>query len=144
MSIDVAGVARIMGGQRTLGRRIRTVGQLRRAVEEGLPVEALHTVVKHVAGNDVSAAELRHRIVPKTTLHRRERLSVEEGQRLERMARMAALAERVWEDDALAHEFLTNHQPQLDGERPVDLARSDLGTREVEELLMQLEYALPA
>ncbi|HEY0151127.1 MAG TPA: antitoxin Xre/MbcA/ParS toxin-binding domain-containing protein [Longimicrobium sp.] len=28
-------------------------------------------------------------------------------------------------------------------ERPIDLARTDLGAREVEELLMRIEYALP-
>jgi uncharacterized protein (DUF2384 family) len=57
---------------------------------------------------------------------------------------MIALAEAVWEDGVLAHEFLTSAQPQLGGERPVDLSRSDLGTREVELLLMKIEYSLPA
>jgi len=144
MAMDARAVARIMGGERTLGRRIRTVSDLRHAVEDGLPVPALDAAVRHVSANDRDAAELKYRIVPKTTLHRRRRLSAEESQRLERLARMAALAEEVWEDDALAHEFLTSAQPQLGGERPVDLARSDLGTREVEELLFRMEYGLPA
>jgi uncharacterized protein (DUF2384 family) len=30
----------------------------------------------------------------------------------------------VWEDTTLADEFLSNPQPQLDGERPLDLAHS--------------------
>jgi putative toxin-antitoxin system antitoxin component (TIGR02293 family) len=97
-----------------------------------------------VAGDRFSAAALKYSIVPKTTLHRRQRLTAEESERLERLARMAALAEQVWEDEARAQEFLISPQPQLDGERPVDLARSDLGTREVEELLFRLEYSLPA
>ncbi|HEU4800648.1 MAG TPA: antitoxin Xre/MbcA/ParS toxin-binding domain-containing protein, partial [Gemmatimonadales bacterium] len=80
----------------------------------------------------------------KTTLHRRERLTADESARLERLARMTALAEQVWEDEERAREFLVSAQPQLDGERPVDLARSDLGTREVEALLYRIEYALPA
>ncbi|HEU5050625.1 MAG TPA: antitoxin Xre/MbcA/ParS toxin-binding domain-containing protein [Gemmatimonadales bacterium] len=137
-------VARLMGGPRVLGKRIRTVGELRRAVEAGLPVGALDAVVGHVAGDRFSAAALKYSIVPKTTLHRRQRLTAEESERLERLARMAALAEQVWEDEARAQEFLISPQPQLDGERPVDLARSDLGTREVEELLFRLEYALPS
>ena len=62
---------------------------------------------------------------------------------MERLARMTALAEAVWENQVLAHEFLTSPQPQLAGERPVDLAMSDLGTREVEDLLFRLEYSLP-
>jgi len=142
--IDARNVARILGGTDALGRRVGTVRELRQAVDDGLPVEALESAVRYVAGDERGAAELKYRIVPKTTLHRRERLTPEESQRLERLARITALAERVWEDRALAHEFLVSAQPQLDGERPVDLARSDLGAREVEELLVRLEYALPA
>lgn len=144
MSIRAPAVARIMGGERTLRRRIRTLDELREAVENGLPVEALDRAVHHIIGEGPEASELKYRIVPKTTLQRRrKRLNPEESQRLERLARMAALAEEVWEDPALAREFLTSRQPQLGGERPVDLARSDLGTRQVEELLFRLEYSLP-
>lgn len=143
MTINAVRVADMMGGERTLGRSIHNLGELRSAVEEGLPVSALDVVVRHVSRDDRSAAELKYRIIPKTTLRRRQRLDPEESQRLERLARMAAMAEQVWEDDELAHEFLTSVQPQLGDERPVDLARSDLGTRQVEMLLMKIEYALP-
>lgn len=141
--VDPRNVYRILGGAQAVGREVRTVRELRRAVEEGLPVEALDSAARYVAGDDRGAAEIRYGIVPKATLHRRQRLTAEESQRLERLARVAALAEEVWEDRALAHEFLTSPQPQLDGERPIDLARTDLGAREVEDLLMAIEYSLP-
>lgn len=144
MIINAVDVARILGGERTLRRRIRTVEDLRQAVEAGLPIESLHRTVRLVAGDGPEATELKHRIVPKTTLQRRRgRLTPDESERLERLARMAALAEGVWEDRALAHEFLVSPQPQLGDARPVDLARSDLGTRQVEDLLYRLEYSLP-
>jgi putative toxin-antitoxin system antitoxin component (TIGR02293 family) len=145
MTIKAPRVARILGGERTLGRRVRTLDDLRRAVEDGLPAESLDHAVRRVAGEGVEASELKYAIVPKTTLQRRSggRLTAEESQRLERLARMTALAEEVWEDEAHAHEFLVSDQPQLGGERPVDLARSDLGTRQVEALLLRLEYSLP-
>jgi len=143
MGINAAGVARLLGGEQVLGRRVRSVSDLRETVEAGLPVRSLEVVARHVARNDRDAAELKYRVVPKTTLHRRTRLTAEEGQRLERLARMTVLAEEVWEDDDLAHEFLTSAQPQLGGERPVEMARSDLATREVEELLYGLEWGLP-
>lgn len=144
MTISPSHVARILGGERTLGRRVRTLEDLRRLVEAGLPLASLSQVVAHVAASEGAATELKYRIVPKATLHRRRRhLSPEESERLERLARIAALAELVWEDAALAHEFLTSAQPQLGGELPVDLARTDLGARQVEQLLMKLEYALP-
>ena len=129
-----------MGGERVLGHRVRTLDDLRRLVEDGLPLEALARVVARVAEPD-----LRYRIVPRATLHRRkQKLSLEESERLERLARITALAEDVWENDAAAHEFLRSAQPQLGGERPVDLSRSDLGARLVEDLLMKLEFGLPA
>jgi putative toxin-antitoxin system antitoxin component (TIGR02293 family) len=145
MPIAPEQVARILGGERVLGRRVRTLDQLRRLVEAGLPVAALARVALHVAGHPAGATELKHRIVPKATLHRRRtRLSVEESERLERLARVTAMAESVWEDPALAHEFLTSPQPELGGARPVELARGDLGSRQVEQLLTRLEFALPA
>lgn len=143
MGINAAGVARMLGGEQVLGRPVRSVSDLRETVEAGLPVRSLDMVTRHVAGNDRDAAELKYRVVPKTTLHRRTRLTADEGQRLERLARMTVLAEEVWEDADLAHEFLTSAQPQLGGERPVEMARSDLATREVEELLFRLEWSLP-
>ena len=141
---QVSEVVRIMGGERVVGR-LRSADDLRRAVQAGLPVAALDHVVARVApGGGRGAAAFKYRIVPRATLHRRkQRLSPAESERLERLARITALAEQVWEDAALAREFLTSVQPQLGDERPVDLARSDLGAREVEALLMKIEYALP-
>lgn len=140
-----AAVAEVLGGRQTLGKRIRTTSQLAAAVEAGLPVASLDAVVLRVAGATRLAGEIKHRVVPKTTLQRRHnRLSTQESERLERLARLTALAEQVWDDPELAHEFLVSHQPQLGGERPVDLIRTDLGTRQVEDLLWSLEYSLPA
>ena len=55
-----------------------------------------------------------------------------------------ALAEEVWESREDARQFLTTPHALLDGERPLDLAQSELGARRVEELLWRLEYSLPA
>ncbi len=142
--VDARDVYRILGGEKAVGRPVRTVRELRHAVDDGFPVEALESAARYVAGDERGAAEIRYGIVPKTTLHRRERLTAEESQRLERLARVTALAEQVWEDRELAHEFLLSPQPQLEGERPIDLARTDLGAREVEALLFAIEYSLPA
>ncbi len=145
MTVDPARVARLLGGEKTLGRRIRTLDDLRRLVEIGLPLESLGKVVDHVSEPGAAAGALKYRISPKATLHRRRvLLSPEESERLERLARIAALAEDVWENTALAHEFLRSPQPQLGDERPIDLVHTDLGARQVEELLMKLEFGLPA
>jgi uncharacterized protein (DUF2384 family) len=70
-----------------------------------------------------------------TTAHR---------QRLPELARLAALARHVWEDDDAAREFLISSQPQLGGRSPLDLAMDGADVRPVEQLLNQIEYSLPA
>ena len=145
MTFKAPEVAEILGGQATLKRRVRSVEDLRAAVEAGLPLESLDLTVGRLAKSPRAAAELTHQIVPRSTLKRiKSRLNRVQSERLERLARMTALTEEVYEDPELAHEFLTSAQPQLGGERPVDLARSDLGTRQVEQLLSRIEYSLPA
>ncbi|HET6765690.1 MAG TPA: antitoxin Xre/MbcA/ParS toxin-binding domain-containing protein [Longimicrobiaceae bacterium] len=139
MTISADLVAAVMGV-----RDVTSLSQLRSAVERGLPLAALDRVARHVAGKGGDVAAIKHSIVPRTTLARRTRLTREESERLERLARIIGMAESVWEDSGLAHEFLHSVQPALGGERPIDLARSDLGAREVEALLMKLEYGLPA
>ena len=54
------------------------------------------------------------------------------------------VAEDVWDDEETAREFLGSPQPQLAGRSPIDMAATELGARQVEELLMKLEYGLPA
>jgi putative toxin-antitoxin system antitoxin component (TIGR02293 family) len=142
--VNAPAVAKILGGSSVLHRRVKSLADLRLVVEHGLPVDALERTVAHFALEPGMASELKHGIVPKTTLQRRTRLTLEESERLERLARLAALAEEVWESPSLAKEFLVTAQPQLDGERPIDLARTDLGARQVEQLLMRIEHALPS
>jgi putative toxin-antitoxin system antitoxin component (TIGR02293 family) len=145
MTVKAAQVAEVLGGRVTLRRDIQSLDELRLAVERGLPVRALRYTVSRIAGTKKEAAALIQEIVPRTTLRRRKtRLSKAESERLERLARMTALAEEVWEARDLAHEFLLSAQPQLGGWKPVELADSDLGTRQVEEILFNLEYSLPA
>lgn len=120
-----------------------TLRDLRRALEEGLPVEALDRITGEICPDPDEALRLKHAVIPRTTLRRRSRLTLEEGERTERLARLLVLAEEVWEDGGAAREFLLSPQPQLGDERPVDLARSELGVREVEELLHRIEHALP-
>ena len=64
--------------------------------------------------------------------------------RVERLARVMALAEHVWESREEAREFLREPHPALDEPAPLEVAQSELGARRVERLLTKLEYGLPA
>jgi putative toxin-antitoxin system antitoxin component (TIGR02293 family) len=88
--------------------------------------------------------ELVYRLVPEATFKRRARLTQVESERTERLARVIAAANYVWEDEAAAREWLTKKHPELGDETPVDRAMSELGAREVEELLDKLFYGIPS
>jgi putative toxin-antitoxin system antitoxin component (TIGR02293 family) len=117
---------------------------IEKAVEQGLPREALRHLAETLAGGDRSkVAALEWGIVPKTTLERRTaQLSPQESERTERVARLFVHARRALGTEAEAREFMTTSHPELEGRSPIDAARTDLGTRRVEQLLTALEYGL--
>jgi putative toxin-antitoxin system antitoxin component (TIGR02293 family) len=114
------------------------------AVEAGLPRVALRRLVELLAGGDKSKiSDLEWDVVPKTTLERRKsKLSTEESERTERIARLFVHARRALGAEAEAREFMTTPHPELDGRTPFDAAKTDLGARRVEAILNALEYGL--
>lgn len=117
---------------------------IEKAVEKGLPRTALRHVAESLAGDDkTKVSVLEWGIVPKTTLERREvQLSPQESERTERVARLFVHARRALGSVGEAREFMTTPHPELDGRSPIDIARTDLGTRRTEQLLNALEYGL--
>jgi putative toxin-antitoxin system antitoxin component (TIGR02293 family) len=141
---DVLKVAQNLGGPKVLREKVLTVADLQRAVGKGLPFAALKYVLRHFPQRQKTRVQ--QIVVPRSTLQRREeegRLRPAESERLERIARLATLAEQVWESQDEAQKFLTSPHPVLENQAPLDLAATDLGTRRVETLLWKLEHSLP-
>jgi putative toxin-antitoxin system antitoxin component (TIGR02293 family) len=141
---DVLKVSQALGGHKILREKLLTVADMERAVEKGLPFAALKYVVRHFAPRQKTRVQ--QIVMPRSTLQRREgegRLRPAESARLERIARLATLAEQVWESPEEAQRFLTSPHPMLDNQAPLDLAATDLGTRRAETLLWKLEHSLP-
>jgi putative toxin-antitoxin system antitoxin component (TIGR02293 family) len=113
-------------------------------VERGLPRKALRHVAEWLAGGDTAKiAGLEWGVVPRTTLERREtQLSLQESERTERVARLAVHARRALGTADEARAFMTTPHPELGGRSPLGAARTDLGTRRVEQILNALEYGL--
>ncbi|HXE57009.1 MAG TPA: antitoxin Xre/MbcA/ParS toxin-binding domain-containing protein [Gemmatimonadales bacterium] len=123
---------------------VRTPADLDQAVRAGLPYRSLVRLAKRFG--EGNAARVYRLVAPRQTLKRREaagRLKPDESERLERLARLLALAEQVWESEERARGFMTAPHPRLDHRSPLELAATELGARRVEELLWNLEYSLP-
>lgn len=139
------GVAERLGGKRTLKRDVRTDFDLVNAIEDGLPIAAVETVIR--AGT-LTAPEIYQLVIPRRTLaHRKDkgqRLSAEQSDRLTRVVRVAARAEEAIGDAEKAARWLRKPNRSLQGSRPLDLLESDLGARMVERALGRIEHGLLA
>jgi putative toxin-antitoxin system antitoxin component (TIGR02293 family) len=86
--------------------------------------------------------------IPPRTLARRKqegRLDPEESDRLVRVARIFGRALELFEGDVrAAREWLTSEQLALGGLVPLELAKTDVGAREVDDLIGRLEHGIPS
>ena len=68
---------------------------------------------------------------------------MEPSDRAVRLARVKALAEETFGDSRKAHRWLHRELALLDGRRSIDLARTQTGTRMVENLLARIAWGAP-
>ena len=145
--VDAPRIAARLGGRAVLRRQVRSIADLDAVVRQGLPWRALGVFLRAAAPAAPDQAWLADIVAPRTTRIRRERegrLSPEESERLERLARLTTLAAMVLESETEAAVWILRPHPLFGGEKPAALARTELGARQVEDLLWRLEYSLPA
>ena len=119
--------------------------ELDEMVSKGLPKGALKSSIEHICKSVEDRKALLYRIVPEATYkRRRETLSAEESGRAERLARIFATTEYVWNSEHDAQSFLNTPHPMLQGRTPLDVSMTELGARRVEELLWRLYYGIAA
>ena len=113
------------------------------AVRLGLSVEELKVLQ---ACLNVRREQLVHMIgISKATLHRRMaggRLGPAESDRVVRFARLMGKAVEVMETEENARQWLNSPQFGLGGAVPLDYAGTEVGAREVEDLLGRIEYGV--
>ncbi len=124
-----------------------------------MPITALHRDIERIrAGLSFRAvSNLQHALnVPmdtmafvlgmsRATLHRRKREGKIDGNASERLVRYERLLEKagdVFGDATDARRWLTHPQPGLGGAVPIEFAATEIGAREVENLLGRLEYGV--
>lgn len=136
-------IADALGGRKVLKADVGSPQALLRSVESGLPYGSLGALTERFG---LTRAEVATAVrLPLRTLARRKRerrLTAEESDRLVRFARIAAEAARVLGDEHSAGAWLRDPNIALGEERPIDLLRSDLGTHEVEDVLVRIEFGV--
>ncbi len=140
MMMEASHISKVLGG-----RPMHSILELSIAVERGLPKATLRNVARWLFEDASEQRAMMHRIVPEATYkRRRDRLSAAESERTERLARVIAGAEDVWQDRNEARRFLTTPHPEIGGKTPLDAALTELGARQAEEVMARIVYGLPA
>lgn len=140
MTNELQAVLRELGGKRVLGRVLATDRDLREAVREGFPhavleelMQASGLTLKELAeALDLSPRSLQRR--------RRGRLARFESDRLYRMARLLALARESLGDGPRATRWFKRTNRALGGVAPITAIDTELGARQVENLLGRVAY----
>ncbi len=103
-------------------------------------------VIKRLVSLGLQRSEIDAAIIPLRTLQhrrsRREKLTVEESDRVLRVIRVLSLAESVYGSRERALAWLRNPHARLDGRAPLSLLNTDTGSRIVEELLGQIDESM--
>lgn len=137
-------VAAKLGGRRTLGATIASDADLARLVRRQLPIQAIVSVVH----GGFSESEIDRFVIPARTrrhrIARKERLTVDESDRLVRLARIQALAEDVFGDADKANRWLRADLGILDGKPPIEVAQTEAGARVVEQVLAKIDWGAAA
>jgi putative toxin-antitoxin system antitoxin component (TIGR02293 family) len=129
---------------RSLGLRAVSSGELIRQVGQGFSFHALRVFESR---SGVSLSEIASIIgIPPRTLARRKssgRLTPDESEKLLRLSAVYEQAIDLFEGDIeSARNWLTTPKRALDNHSPLEYSRTELGAREVENLIGRLEHGV--
>jgi putative toxin-antitoxin system antitoxin component (TIGR02293 family) len=129
---------------RTLGLKAENSGELIRQVGRGF---SFHLLLAFESRSGISLTEIAAIIgIPPRTLARRKssgRLTSDESEKLLRLSSVFEQAIELFEgDEANARRWLTTTKKALENQTPLAYSRSELGAREVENLIGRLEHGV--
>ena len=138
-------IAELLGGADALGNPVHDMMELDELVAKGIPRSAFDALIERLAAgaDEVTRVSLRYRIVPRATYQRSRRLNQQHSETVERLARIYAMARALWRDDRAAQRFLLSPHPELRGKTPLDAALTEIGGRQVEEIIERGMHGLP-
>lgn len=136
-------IAATLGGTRALKHKTVTIEQLQTQLRSGLPYAALEAVASGFQIDTADLVAVLH--VPLRTLARRKRekrLHADESDRLFRLGRIAALAEDVLGSREKATRWLHEPNRALGNAIPLRQLDTEVGARQVEDLLLRIAHGV--
>ena len=139
----IATISFLLGGAPVLRKHIRGNADLEDAVLHGLPAAAVRALASHTMSSLSLLQEITH--LDKSTFRRREnakaRLRPDESDRLVRVARIAALAtEAMGAEDGVP--WLHESNRALGGRVPLQMLETEVGARQVEDVLTRIQHGV--
>jgi putative toxin-antitoxin system antitoxin component (TIGR02293 family) len=141
-----AGAKRVSGlpGMGSLGLAAPDTIATARAIDQGFPYL---TIERFNQSSGLPVGVIAGLIqIPQRTLIRRKssgRLRPDESERLLRVARVFEKALGLFDRDAdSARQWLSRPSQELGGETPLNFARTEIGARDVEDLIGRLEHGV--
>jgi putative toxin-antitoxin system antitoxin component (TIGR02293 family) len=120
----------------------KTDQQMLKIVESQLPTSS----IKRLLALGISRSEINDIVIPLRTLQhrrsRREKLTVGESDRIMRIARLLSQAESVYGSRERALNWLRRPHPRLNNRSPLEMSKTETGSRIVEELLVQIDEGM--
>jgi putative toxin-antitoxin system antitoxin component (TIGR02293 family) len=121
----------------------QTVATVIEAVQAGLPFQELQILQTSLK---MPLEQLASKLgISRATLHRRKaqgRLDQQESDRVVRFAQLLGKAVEVFESEDAARRWLDSPQLALAGATPLDYAETEIGAREVDDLLGRIDFGV--
>ncbi|MFO7750909.1 MAG: antitoxin Xre/MbcA/ParS toxin-binding domain-containing protein [Desulfobacteraceae bacterium] len=115
------------------------------AIEKGLPFKEFNSVRQRLSMTQQSLGQAIG--IGHTTLSKRKkdkRFTMGESERIHRISRLLERATDVFEDKNTAKDWMNTPLEYLQGQTPLQFTSTELGGREVENLLGRIERGVPS
>lgn len=141
--VKASAVAKVLGGERTLGKRVSSQQDLIAAVRRGLRTSTIDAVMEEL---DAPSAEVLPALrIARRTMERRKasgRLLPQESERVYRLAKVLAFAESVLGTKEKARHWLNAPNRALGSVSPFSLLETEAGADEVANVLGRIEHGV--
>ncbi len=139
--IEANKVAERLGGREILGADVSTDLQLQAMVAKGFQPRVVDALIRNgaISGKEIGVLHIAPRTLARRKA-RRQRLTVEESDRVARIARIVAYAADVFADEDKAARWLRTANLSLGDQVPLELSSTETGARVVETTLDRIAF----